>query len=114
MKLITAMKRVAKGAEWLDRKHPGWHNQIDLTKFNIKDANVCVIGSVLGDYGRLVKDVDPGVWSDKNADKTEKWAVKHGFNAADSGEEFGGTYVMESDYSLLQELWLLVIRDRRN
>lgn len=42
----TAQVRVARGAAWLDKKYPGWHQGIDLSILDISSCHLCVLGQV--------------------------------------------------------------------
>lgn len=45
---------VKAGVEWLDNSYPGWYNKIDLTNFQFKYSDSCVIGqlNLWGKVGR--------------------------------------------------------------
>ncbi len=77
------IKRVRRGAKWLDARYPGWYQKIDMTRFEMDNPNTCVCGQVVpeGMYqngylaakGRFRLEAgDP----DANADA---WAKRHGF-----------------------------------
>lgn len=36
----------------LDAALPGWHNRIDLSKFDINHNSNCVLGQLFGSYGK--------------------------------------------------------------
>ena len=45
--------RIAKGAAWLDKWHPGWAMKIDLRSLNMFNCLQCVAGQLFGDYRDL-------------------------------------------------------------
>lgn len=49
---MTVEERVAKGAELLDKKVPGWEEKIDLNELKLDDCWDCIIGQVLGHYSK--------------------------------------------------------------
>ena len=51
MKRTTEQKQAARGAEFMDRKRPGWHNEIDLALLNIECGVHCILGQIYHDYG---------------------------------------------------------------
>lgn len=51
MKSIV-VRRVARGAELMDRTYPGWFDAIDLRTLNIASGRNCVLGQIHGDYVR--------------------------------------------------------------
>lgn len=52
---------VAKGARLLDKILPGWHNQIDLKKLNMENAQLCMMGQLFGQEveGQLAREMYP-------------------------------------------------------
>jgi hypothetical protein len=45
-------KRVARGAQLLDEKVPGWERRIHVGTLDIATTTHCVLGQVFGSYGR--------------------------------------------------------------
>ena len=63
--------RVTRGAAWLDRHAPAWHNghkgdeivetqHIDLDSLQLQDGQACVLGQMFGGYSRGAKRL--GLW----------------------------------------------------
>lgn len=46
--------RVRKGAEFLEKKYPGWLDKIDLDTLDMYNPKKCVLGQLFGFYGREV------------------------------------------------------------
>jgi len=42
-------QRVARGIKWLNKKYPGWIENINLNRFNIKSSKACICGQVFED-----------------------------------------------------------------
>ncbi len=101
-----ARLRVAKGATWLDKKYPGWENEVRLDTLDMQKATSCIIGNVLGDYYYLINksDVNPVYLG-----KSEEWAQDRGFVVL---TDLSG-YSDPRGYSFLQEEWVSLIMIKR-
>jgi len=49
---------VNKGAELLDEKNPGWHNEIDISSLSMNSDCHCVVGQLYNDYWDGLKELD--------------------------------------------------------
>ncbi len=45
-----ARQRVARGADYLDEEHPGWHQHIDPSTLELSEGSCCVLGQLHGDF----------------------------------------------------------------
>ena len=45
-----ARQRVARGADYLDEEHPGWHQHIDPETLELSEGSCCVLGQLHGDF----------------------------------------------------------------
>lgn len=43
-------RRVRRGARFLDRNHPGWHNKVDTGRLDVFDSDRCVAAQLYGNY----------------------------------------------------------------
>ncbi len=108
-------ERVLAGAALLDKEVPGWHDQIDLERFNIRSARECVLGLVYehdaseGVTGydhavdRLYLDPDGETEADSNV-------VLFGFHASLDQDGLS----IDSDWDRLQEHWGRLIVERQS
>jgi hypothetical protein len=119
-----AATNVAQGAALLDRELPGWWDVLDLTAFQIADADQCVIGQLAQyDMEKFYKAAGLALgcagyaWgltqlSQITADKPltvynvqRGWAYQHGFEV--SADD------LELEYPMLQEAWAEAVAMRR-
>jgi hypothetical protein len=47
---VHAKRRVARGAAFLDKRYPGWQDQVDLTRLDIDSCYQCVLGQLYGSF----------------------------------------------------------------
>lgn len=96
---------VPRGVAWLDENRPGWVNEIDLARLDMKLSTDCILGQLYGRFWNApsvnVFDALPGV----------EWATERGFwcNVTDDSGQLG---VAES-YEILNREWINTILDRR-
>lgn len=83
--------RARRGATWLDRHWPGWHEQLDLETLDINSSRDCVGAQLAGSYnafGRAVADdiaIDQVIFYGEDAVETRacsEWMIEHGFCSA--------------------------------
>ena len=62
-------QRVARGASWLDVKHPGWSAKIDPALLYMGECSMCIIGQLYGSFnvqtyaeGGVLRGIDPVVY----------------------------------------------------
>ncbi len=82
------MQRVKKGARFLDQLRPGWANKIKITKLDMSDSYLCVMGQI-----------DESLFS-----KNSEFLWNHGFDIR---------WLESTTYGDLQRAWLIEIRKRR-
>lgn len=105
----TLAPRVAKGAEWMDANRPGWFARVDISRFDIGNADRCVLGQECGSYWialREYHDLKP-----VNVRHVRDWAYAHGFNDMRSDES--GLSECTDERGGLQECWITEILSRR-
>lgn len=109
MKLTVreATKRANKGAALLDKKQPGWFATIDLSKLDLDNPRLCVLGQ---GFKHLVNSFtgdgyDVGVRDLFNDD--ERAATEFGFNAYDRA------YYDPHAYDTLTRVWAKIIKERQ-
>ena len=47
-----ARSAVKRGVKALDKGRPGWEKEIDLTRLDLSEPNVCMLGQLYGNYTR--------------------------------------------------------------
>ena len=119
-----AAANVSQGVALLDRELPGWWDVLDLSAFQIADADQCVIGQLAqydmekfykaanlaigsGTYAWALTTLS-GVWAEKPLDvyhRQRGWAYQHGFEV--SADD------VELEYPMLQEAWSEIVAVRR-
>lgn len=102
--------RVERGAKLLDNLFPDWSNKIDLARFDIADADRCVLGQ-LGHKTDLVEtsaNVFAGVLAKLGRMLRNNYQID---DAADLEEDSGAAFGFERystddyEYDLLEGLW---------
>lgn len=80
-------KRAARGARWLDREMPGWHNRLNPHRLSHDDGG-CVIGQLTGSFGRYAGEkfsyfdnVRDAVLHPFSFVRAGTWAYRNGFLA---------------------------------
>lgn len=72
----SAYQAVLRGADLLDQHlGPNWEDRVDLDRLNIRDPKLCVLGQLMGSWGRGVEALDI------------RYSGRYGFNAARGTEE---------------------------
>ena len=101
----TPAERVARGVKWLDAKHPGWEDKVDLEAFNIMSPCRCVLGFVLAADDEWMNGFDAG----------ENALADDGLSAGSLGfdalctDEPGWS---DDDFQQLQAAWTAVLQAR--
>ena len=88
-------QRVELGMAWLDARHPGWHDLIDLDRLDVASPCNCLLGQTLGGFDLHVAGLDMDQ------------AAALGFDASSSHDGIG------EEYGALTEVWRTAIRERR-
>lgn len=83
--------KIARGARWLDIKHPGWEDRIDLDTLNMNYATKCVLGQIVGSNRAYY-------------DHSNQFRIDYGFEL-----EFS----FDSEYDTLRDEWIAFIEKRR-
>ncbi|MEU4781060.1 hypothetical protein [Micromonospora sp. NPDC023633] len=88
-------QRVEVGMAWLDARHPGWDELIDVATLDVASPCNCLLGQALGswDLHTLGMDVDQ--------------LAACGFDASSSHDD------MAEEYAALTELWRSAVLARR-
>jgi len=73
------IKEVERGAQWLDKEHPGWWNKVPTTKLYMDKCGTCVLGYVLGSMETFDKLFVRKL-------ETFDWCISHGFNLLATSE----------------------------
>lgn len=103
--------RVERGAEWLDKRTPGWEDRIFLEEFNMDSAFHCVLGQVYGNFFTFV--TRKRLFGD--ARESIDWAVDHGFFAEECQllTTPAARRAKRSQWIETEKIWVLTILDRR-
>lgn len=120
------MERIEAGAAWLDRTDPTWLDRINVSKLNLRDGCLCVLGQVVGklnpelSYGDVAGDPEYAGYPYTRPEQTladvradvprgfKKYAMTHsqamarGFHAGDT-----------RDWGRLNAAWKRYIKARR-
>ena len=91
------IKEVERGAQWLDKEHPGWWNKVPTVGLDMEKCGYCVLGHVI----TVFKWEE--LWFRTHGDG---WGVSHGFN-------LGDTYDRDDLWQPLGNLWVEQIIQRR-
>ena len=93
-----------EGALFLDEKHPGWENEIDVDRLNMFSDVSCVLGQLHGGYwiGLHQLGINP---------HTNTELFRLGFNA--SAHKVSPASTLRGLYSLLTKAWKQQIAVRR-
>jgi hypothetical protein len=88
-------QRVEVGMAWLDARHPGWLDLVDVDTLDVASPCNCLLGQTIGnwDLHTLGMNVDQ--------------MAACGFDASTSHDEMG------DEYAALTEVWRTAIRERR-
>ncbi|MFE7874455.1 hypothetical protein ACFUYE_29415 [Micromonospora humida] len=93
MMLSDLRQRVDLGIAWLDARHPGWHDLIDVDLIDVASPCRCILGQTIGYF--------PG--PDLDTDQ----AAALGFEASTSHDG------MAEEYEALSGLWRTAVLRRR-
>jgi len=110
MSEIDYAARVAKGAALLDKKRPGWEQDIDLDALDIQNGTCCVTAQLSG-----VQSWWRGMNMLELTEGDNGTYIAHGFNAeADyvNGEAVTAEYDQMAVYDTLNTLWKDLISQR--
>lgn len=82
--------RVALGAVYLDREHPGWDQNIDLDALDMANATLCILGQLYGYWTYHFDHVSRwSKWGRLGNRPGEEWGLfteSHGFYGPDEEE----------------------------
>lgn len=87
---------VKYGANFMDENFPGWADKINLSKLDMGDCEVCIIGQAVGNYFEVI---------DNHSDYSG-WATEYGFDIVE-------IYNYKDQYSQLEEAWTEEVKNRR-
>lgn len=104
-----ASRRVARGAAFLDRVEPGWHERINLNTLKLDSCLDCVLGQLNAQSG------GPGLYSAyfvkrQQLGLTVNAAAEHGFTV---NRALVGYSEQEAQFELLTAAWRELIEARR-
>lgn len=128
-------ERVARGAEWLDRKYPGWVDAIDVSILDVSDCHQCVLGQVYTgvipteERGQIMAQVSQ-IMADSSYKSSDYWAdsvaLWGGYSVLDTLHDLPGAGMCFGfigrrnddgddlpDSALLTDEWTRVIIERR-
>lgn len=99
MNATTIQNRVKRGAEWLDEIKPLWHKEIDLKRFTMTNARLCVCGQLdrNGGFYHFVKEYKLRV---RRQEALGFWVDYKQFNQTNW-------------YKVLEEEWRRLIKERQ-
>ena len=118
-----AAERVLRGAAWLDENHPGWENNLDLSKLEMSQCDWCVLGQAVGSYWDTVEQATFALVEQGLVVSEDYWAVDNGFvsptffKAEDVGDGSYSTLDFDTEakyYVVLEGLWAMEVKKRRN
>ncbi len=104
-----------KGANLLDEKEPGWHNEIDINKLDIASCKDCVLGQLGQKY---VTDCYFSHMSERLGFLVGDFATSigdlgyYGF-AHNDNLKFDFTRSLKENYAALTKAWKQIIIERR-
>jgi hypothetical protein len=116
----TAVRRVKRGARWLDEHWPDWWREVDLSTLNLASSCDCVLGQLGRDYTAVANHFSL-VLSEDERDLVdgfnlfEQWVMPNlGLDDVDM-QNFGFEYAPWEGvtYENLQEAWADAITERR-
>lgn len=97
--MLSAITRAAAGAARLDKRCPGWADEIDLDTLNLNHGCLCILGQLYGSYvsGARTLGFDPwkrtaesnGFLPDEDHDLAPYDGFAHELNAAWRAEILG-------------------------
>lgn len=87
--------RVARGAALLDKKNPGWHDEIEVNDILVDSFISCPLAQLYGDWGKGCEGL--GVTGD------DSW--QYGFDLGPNDEY--------RDTRLIDNAWMRLIESRR-
>lgn len=105
--LSGAIKRVNRGAAYLDEVDPAWHERIDPETLELRSGESCVLGQLHGEFRLGLRRSH--LFHCSSAPRANLSPISYGFFCAkDVSEE-----LQERDYDYLNEAWRLAIWKRR-
>lgn len=98
-----AGERVARGAAYLDRVRPGWHEQIDIGQLALESCTRCIVGQLRGFevLSKPMRSFDPYYGFDLTENELER----------DCPNDKDGARAVA--FRPLQDAWIEAIADRR-
>lgn len=90
-------ERVELGMAWLDARHPGWLDVIDLDVLDVASPCRCLLGQVTGDFDLYTAGLDMDM------------AIALGFDATVARDR----EQLYDEYAALTEVWRSAILQRR-
>lgn len=104
--LGTIRERVEAGAAWLDLHRPGWWQQIDLAKLNVRHECRCVLGQLFGSYYRAPISLDESC--------TLGFDASGAIAVLDHDADEPGYAEMDDEFDALTAAWTALILSRRD
>lgn len=108
--MSTITERTERGAAFLDEKHPGWWQRIDLGALDIASRCGCIVGQLAGltnDRGLAYE------WAIKEVGVGYRDEVLMGFEARATRELGAHNEAIDAEYAALTEAWRDLIAGRR-
>lgn len=99
--------RVARGAQLLDERMPGWENKIDVENLMLENECACVLGQLEGCFW---KGAAIALSVNEASDNCSKW------NLLDATAEYGFSFGFcgAADWNALTTAWRTLIEQRRS
>lgn len=100
--MFDLKKRVAKGAQLLDQKRPGWYREIDTSNLNMAERGDCILGQLYPYYSNGTSELFGHSMYTMAEWREEK---DHGF-------DLGGGWDRIHTYGALKRAWIKEIKAR--
>jgi hypothetical protein len=110
-------EEAARGAAFLDERHPGWAFEIDLTRLNMSTCSSCIVGQLFGGLtnpggSARFQAYDTGLLSlGVNEDIDEHFEL--GFSARRPCREFLEADESGEEWEALKQAWIAEIEKRK-
>lgn len=105
-----------RGADWLDRRCPGWVQRIDLEVLQLSDPEVCVLGQTAACLlqRETTRDRYGQVISEFGGTDRYRWAAGRGFDIVYAQHYAAGAVSQDNTarYEMLTIAWRELIRGR--